>query len=81
MRILISLLALLTLLPAQKKKIKFDESFDPSTLREPEIKLPIILRPDEPLPPEFLPTEAAWRGSAGDVAAYAGVVLGTAPGA
>ncbi len=58
MRILISLLALLTLLPAQKKKIKFDESFDPSTLREPEIKLPIILRPDEPLPPEFLPADA-----------------------
>ena len=45
------------LLPAQKKKIKFDESFDPSTLKEPEIKLPIILRPDEPLPPELLPAE------------------------
>ena len=58
MRILICLLALLTLLPAQKKKIKFDESFDPSTLKEPEIKLPIILRPDEPLPPEFLPADA-----------------------
>tara|TARA_Y100000590_G_scaffold365043_1_gene423723 strand:- start:12437 stop:12844 length:408 start_codon:yes stop_codon:yes gene_type:complete len=44
-------------LPAQKRKIKFDESFDPSTLNEPKIKLPIILRPDEPLPPEFLPAE------------------------
>ena len=41
----------------KNKKIKFDESFDPSTLNEPKIKLPIILRPDERLPPEFLPAE------------------------
>ena len=58
MKSLICLLALLMFLPAQNKKIKFDESFDPSTLNEPEIKLPIILRPDEPLPPELLPAES-----------------------
>ena len=58
MKSLICLLVLLMLLPAQNKKIKFDESFDPSKLNEPEIKLPIILRPDEPLPPELLPAES-----------------------
>ncbi|MEE2876421.1 MAG: SPOR domain-containing protein [Candidatus Neomarinimicrobiota bacterium] len=57
MKTVICLLTVLTLLPAQEKKIKFDESFNPSTLKEPEIKLPTILRPDEPLPPEFLPSE------------------------
>lgn len=59
MRKAVILLVLACLLPAQKpkKKIKFDESFDPSSLKEPEIKLPIILRPDAPLPPEFSPVD------------------------
>ena len=57
MRYLTLFLTFLMFLSAQKKKVKFDETFNPSILNEPEIKLPIILRPDKPLPPEFLPAE------------------------
>ncbi|HIC73773.1 MAG TPA: hypothetical protein EYO92_01625, partial [Candidatus Marinimicrobia bacterium] len=57
MKRIIMLLAVVSLLLAQKKKVRFDESFDPATLKEPEIKLPVILKPDEPLPPQFSPVE------------------------
>ena len=57
MKRIITLLAVVSLLLAQKKKVRFDESFDPATLKEPEIKLPVILKPDEPLPPQFSPVE------------------------
>ena len=57
MKRIIILLAVISLLFAQKKKIRFDESFDPATLKEPKIKLPVMLKPDEPLPPQFSPVE------------------------
>ena len=57
MKRIITLLAVISLLSAQKKKIRFDESFDPATLKEPKIKLPVMLKPDEPLPPQFSPAE------------------------
>ena len=57
MKQIIIFLTIISLLSAQKKKIKFDESFDPAILKEPKIKLPVILKPDEPLPPQFSPAE------------------------
>ena len=57
MKRIITLLAVISLLSAQKKKDRFDESFDPATLKEPKIKLPVMLKPDEPLPPQFSPVE------------------------
>ena len=57
MKRIITLLAVISLLSAQKKKIRFDEGFDPATLKEPKIKLPVMLKPDEPLPPQFSPVE------------------------
>ena len=57
MKRIITLLAVISLLSAQKKKIRFDESFDPATLKEPKIKLPVMLKPDELLPPQFSPVE------------------------
>ena len=57
MKRIITLLAVISLLSAQKKKIRFDESFDPATLKEPKIKLPVMLKPDEPLPPQFSPVK------------------------
>ena len=57
MKRIITLLAVISLLFAQKEKIRFDESFDPATLKEPKIKLPVMLKPDELLPPQFSPAE------------------------
>ena len=51
------LIVFLSLGLAQQGSLKFDEDFDPSTLKEPEIKLPIIINLDEPLPLKFSPTE------------------------
>lgn len=57
MKVLIFLIIIQTFLTGQKENPRFDESFDPSVLKEPDIRLPIILRPNEPLPREFLPTQ------------------------
>ncbi len=57
MKRIIIFLAVISLLSAQKKKGRFDESFDPATLKEPKIKLPVMLKPDELLPPQFSPVE------------------------
>ena len=57
MKRIITLLAVISLLSAQKKKGRFDESFDPANLKEPKIKLHVMLKPDEPLPPQFSPVE------------------------
>ena len=51
------LIVFLSLSLAQQGSLKFDENFDPSILKEPKIKLPMIISPDEPLPLKFSPTE------------------------
>ena len=57
MKILSSIIIVLSIIIAQQDNLNFDESFDPSILKEPEIKLPTTISSDEPLPKIFLPTE------------------------
>ena len=57
MKRIITLLTVISLLSAQNKKVRFDESFAPAILKEPKIKLPVMRKPDEPLPPQFSPVE------------------------
>jgi len=42
----------------QDRGVKMDESFDPNTLNEPEVKWPVILRPGDELPEELKKTPA-----------------------
>ena len=58
MRLLLWVLVLITLSAGQEEGVQFDESFDPSTLKEPPLEWPVILHPGDKLPEEERPEAA-----------------------
>lgn len=53
MKSVLAIAVFLAAVTGQDRKAKLDESFDPNTLNEPEIKWPVILRPGDELPEEL----------------------------